>query len=246
MPIELNSDLLSYLVDRGCREGDKLPAIPDLAQTLGISTGKLREQLEVARTMGLVEVKPKTGMRVLAFDFLPMLRANLRFALALDPAAFGEYGALRNHVEAAFWHEAVAGLRAEDIEKLGELVDAAWAKLRGTPIQIPHEEHRQLHLTIYCRLDNRFVRSLLEAYWDAYESVGLNLYTGYRYLEEVWTYHSQMVEAIEAGNPDLGYSALTEHADLLQQHPEIRRSREDSGARGRTMSEQAIRRSDSA
>jgi DNA-binding FadR family transcriptional regulator len=242
--IELNSDLLNYLVESGCQEGDRLPAIPALAETLGISTGKLREQLEVARTMGLVEVKPKTGMRLQRLDFLPMLRSNLLYAMALEPTAFAEYGALRNHIEAAFWHEAVASLGPEDVVRLRRLVESAWRKLRGSPIQIPHEEHRQLHLGIYCRLENMFVKALLEAYWDAYESVGLNLYTDYRYLQQVWTYHDRMVEAIEAGRPDLGHEVLIEHAGLLQQHPEMIRARARLTADQEAAELPEIRRSD--
>jgi DNA-binding FadR family transcriptional regulator len=92
----------------------------------------------------------------------------------------------------------------------------AWAKLRGTPIKIPQLEHRQLHLTIYRRLDNPFVSGILEAYWDAYEAVGLNLYADYHYLEEVWTYHQRMVDAICGGVLADGYQALVEHNDLIR------------------------------
>ena len=53
--------------------------------------------------------------------------------------------------------------------ELTALVEQAWEKLRGTPIHIPQYEHRQLHLSIYQRLDNPFVSGILEAYWDAYE-----------------------------------------------------------------------------
>ena len=92
----------------------------------------------------------------------------------------------------------------------------AWRKLRGTPIQIPQEEHRDLHLTIYKRLDNPFVSGILEAYWEAYEAVGLNLYAGYQYLDEVWSYHQQMVEGILSGDLESGYQALVEHTDLIR------------------------------
>jgi DNA-binding FadR family transcriptional regulator len=87
--------------------------------------------------------------------------------------------------------------------------------LRGTPVQIPQVEHRELHLYIFRRLDNPFVIGILEAYWDAYEEVGLNLYADYEYLEEVWKYHEKMVEAICAGEIEIGFNAFLEHADLL-------------------------------
>jgi DNA-binding GntR family transcriptional regulator len=91
-------------------------------------------------------------------------------------------------------------------------------KLSGSPIQVPHEEHRNLHLLIYRRLENPFVTGILEAYWDAYETVGLNVFAGgYEYLQEVWHYHQEMVESICKGDYKAGYEALIAHTDLLYQ-----------------------------
>ena len=56
---------------------------------------------------------------------------------------------------------------------------------------------------------------ILEAYWDAYEAVGLNMYAGYDYLQQVWDYHQRMVDAIRSGDFETGYQALVEHKDLL-------------------------------
>ncbi|OGO18298.1 MAG: hypothetical protein A2Z14_03800 [Chloroflexi bacterium RBG_16_48_8] len=221
MMTELPSELLVYLARQAYPPGTRLPAIQELSTTLGISTGKLREQLEVARQLGLVEVRPKTGIRTAAFSFSRVIKIGLSFALTLDPKFFFQFGVLRNNVEAAFWYEAVDSLLPQDKERLLDLMERAWAKLRGYPIQIPHEEHRELHLTIYSRLDNPFVVGLLEAYWEAYEAVGLNLYTDYFYLESVWNYHDQMVQAILSGDEEAGYQALVEHTGLIHKRPEI-------------------------
>jgi DNA-binding GntR family transcriptional regulator len=78
-----------------------------------------------------------------------------------------------------------------------------------------------LHLTIYSRLNNPFVTDLLEAYWDAYETVGLNVYSEFEYLERVWSYHQEMVEAILVGDFDRGYHALVEHIGMLHYRPEL-------------------------
>lgn len=225
MAIDLNSELLNHLANGTYREGDRLPSIRELSAQLGISTGKLREQLEVARSLGLVEVRPKTGIRVLPYDFEATLHTGLFYALARDPGNFEPFGMLRNHVEAAYWHEAVALLTPQDLADLETMVASAWEKLRGEPVQIPHVEHRQLHLIIYRRLENPFVLGVLEAYWAAYEAVGLDLYNDYRYLEEVWGYHEKMVHAIAQGDFDSGYEALTEHAALLRRRPNMNRSR---------------------
>jgi DNA-binding FadR family transcriptional regulator len=155
----------------------------------------------------------------------------LLFAISLDQDFFYQFGVLRNHVEASFWHEAVELLEEQDHGDLERLLDQAWEKLRGYPIQIPHDEHRELHLTIYKRLSNPFVVGLLEAYWEAYEAVGLNMYTDYSYLESVWNYHDAMVRSILEGDVNAGYRALIEHTKLLQNRPEIARYSSEDGYR---------------
>jgi len=223
MPVNLPSEFLEYLAKKAYPPGTRLPAIKELSISLGISTGKLREQLEVARQLGLVEVRPKTGIRTLDFSFSFMIKTGLSFALALDPEYFFQFGVLRNNVEASFWYQAIRLLESEDKLYLQDLSERAWSKLRGYPIQIPHDEHRELHLTIFSRLDNPFVVGLLEAYWEAYEAVGLNMYADYSYLESVWNYHDQMIQAILKGDEKAGYQALVEHTGLLHNRPEIGR-----------------------
>ncbi|MFQ5922028.1 MAG: FadR/GntR family transcriptional regulator [Anaerolineales bacterium] len=215
----VRSEFMNFLIELNAEPGTRLPPINELAVMLGISSGKLREQLEVARELGLVDVRPKTGIRVRGFSFFLTVQTGLRFALALDRSYFDEYSRLRNQIEASFWHEAVELLRADDKVYLQELMDSAWTKLEGDPIQIPHDEHRELHLTIYSRLNNAFVLGLLEAYWSAYEAVGLDRYEDYTYLREVWTYHGRMVDAINNAELDKGHKALVEHTALLRTRP---------------------------
>jgi DNA-binding FadR family transcriptional regulator len=211
------SEFLKYLatheeVERG------IPTLKKLSTKLGVSVASLREQLEVARALGLVEVKPRLGTKRRDYSFTPAVRQSLGYALALNDEHFLKFAELRNHVESAFWYQAVQKLTPQDKQELQFLVARAWEKLRGTPIQVPHEEHRNLHLKIYSRLENPFVTGILEAYWEAYESVGLNVFAGgYEYLEEVWRYHQKMVEAICNGKFEAGYQALVKHTDLLYQ-----------------------------
>lgn len=216
----LRSEFMNYLIELNAEPGTRLPPINDLAVILGISSGKLREQLEVARELGLVDVRPKTGIRVRGFSFFPTVQTGLRFALALDRSYFEEYSQLRNQIEASFWREAVELLRADDKVYLQGLMDSAWSKLEGDHIQIPHGEHRELHMAIFSRLNNAFVLGLLEAYWDAYEAVGLDRYEDYTYLHEVWTYHGRIVDAIHNAEFDKGHKALVEHTALLRTRPQ--------------------------
>jgi len=210
-------DLLNFLVSQKMCDNDRIPSLSALSGELNISVARLREQLEAARVIGIVEVKPKTGIRRLPYTFQPAVRQSLAYAIAVDPEYFKPYSDLRNHIEAAYWHQAVRTLKAEDLENLWQLVKRAQAKLRGHPVQIPHSEHRELHLLIYRRLNNPFVTGLLEVYWEAYESIGLDVYTDLDYLDQVWQHHQEMVEAIRMQDFDGGYDILMRHMNLLFQ-----------------------------
>lgn len=226
-PINLDSELLEYMVERGFQPGDRLPSLSDLqsGEHLGVSISKVREQLEVARALGLVEVRSKTGTRMKDYSFTPAVRLSLFFALAQDLRHFEQFSELRNHVEATFWHEACARLEPQDLDALREILNAAKAKLNGNHreghIQIPNREHRAFHLTIFRRLENPFVTGILEAYWDAYEAVELHRYADYDYLQRVWDYHARILDAITAGDFEHARILFVEHTQLIQSQPRM-------------------------
>ena len=101
------SEFLRYLASHEEAAGG-LPSLNELSRELGISVAGLREQLEVARALGLVEVRPRTGTRRLTYSFTPAVMKSLAYALTLDQSNFEKYSELRNHVETAYWDEAVA------------------------------------------------------------------------------------------------------------------------------------------
>jgi DNA-binding FadR family transcriptional regulator len=211
------SVFLRYLVTYAKNGEETLPSLNDLHDELGISVSTLREELQEARSMGLVEVKPRTGIKCLPYSFTPSVTKSLAYAVNVDKKLFREFSDLRNHTEASYWYQAVSSLTPEDINELQDIVKTAQKKLKSDPIQIPHSEHRQLHLTIYRRLGNIFVEGILESYWDIYEAVGLSFYEDQAYLERVWNYHQQMVESIANADFLSGYQALIAHMDLLFQ-----------------------------
>lgn len=210
-----NSELHRYLIERDIKPGGRLPALTQLSQELGLSVGKLREELEVARVLGFVSVRPRTGTRREEYDFYHAVRISLLFGLSTGEATFEQFSLLRQTIEASMWHSAVAQLTAEDLSLLEDIVVEAWSKLRGNPVHIPNGEHRELHLRIFARLDNPFVKALLKAYWDAYAATELTRFADYQYWLDVWTYHERIVQALCVGDLDLGQQLLIEHFKLL-------------------------------
>ena len=215
--INLGSDFLNYIVRHGYQPGDRLPSIQELTSDahLDMSANKVREQLEVARTMGWVEVRSKRGTRIKEYAFTPAVRFSALYALACGER-FEAFASLRNHVEAAYWNEACAKLQAADLELMQSCLDSAYQKLDSRPIHIPNPEHRVFHLTVFKHLENIFVLGILEAYWDLYEEVGVNRYEDYSYLRKVWDYHSRILRLIRTGDFDGARQAFMEHTRLLR------------------------------
>ena len=216
--LEPLSDFIRYLA-RSKENGRALPSLTVLSKELGASVASLREQLAVARALGWVEVKPRTGIRRLPYSFYPTVRHSVSYAIELDETYFMQFASLRNHLEAAYWLEAVQRLADEDKENLKALLAQAMEKLERSPVQIPHREHRKLHLSIYKQLDNTFVTGIFESYWDLYEAMGFDVFADYQYLKHIWQYHERMVASICDGRFQEGFDALIEHKDLLYQRP---------------------------
>jgi DNA-binding FadR family transcriptional regulator len=209
------SKILDYIVENELEPGDRLPALSKLSKELGVSVGKLREDLEVVRQMGVVSVRPRLGIRREVYDFYPPVQASLLFGLSTGDATFRQYSQLRQSIEANMWHQAVVCLTPDDKRDLEELVIQAWDKLKGSRVHIPNGEHRELHLTLFKRLDNPFVDGLLRAYWDAYFETELSRYADYQYWIDVWTYHQRIVQAVCDEKYERGRKLLIEHFQLL-------------------------------
>ncbi len=217
---KLDSDFLHYLVQRHVDPGDKLPSLNEIGDDMGVSVGKLREEVAVARQLGVVSVRPRLGIQREPFDFAKAILPAILFSLATGETNFAQLSRLRRMIESSFWDEAVVRLTVEDRLVLRQLVERAWDKLRGEPIHIPNSEHRQLHLTIFGRLDNPLVQGLLVAYWDAYDASELTRFVRYEYWLDVWSYHEQIVDALCADDFERGRQLLNEHFALLQTEPE--------------------------
>lgn len=227
--IDLDSDLLNYIVQQYVA-GDRLPTINELQldNHLGISVSKVREQLEVARALGIVEVRSKTGTRVKAYDFAPAVRLSLFYALARDIHYFEQFAALRIQVEVAFWNEAVCKLTPDDLAQMRLCIHKAREQLNDRWIRIPHAEHREFHMTIFKHLENPFVQGILNVYWDAYEAVELHRYADYDYLQEVWNYHERILDELYAGHFEAAKAAFIEHTQLLRHQPRIQSLQDDA------------------
>jgi DNA-binding FadR family transcriptional regulator len=209
------STFMQYLASIPAETAMRLPPLSELSGQLGLSVASLREQMEVARMMGLIEVHPRTGIQKRVYTFTDTVMVSLMYAIASGEDAFQAFSDFRKHVEAAYWKEAASLMSEDDLAGLARLVTKATAKLHSQPPQNPLEEHKEFHMCMYRKIQNPYVQGVLEAYWIMYEVTGMAIYTDMQYLEQVWKYHQGMVEALQSGEIDRGYRLFMEHIDLI-------------------------------
>lgn len=210
-------DLLIQKQKASAPDMASLPSIEAISKELGFSTACLREQMELARNLGLIKTQPRKGIEIQDYRFTPAVSRSLYYAVKLDRTYFEQFSDVRNHLEKIYFREAAALLHESDIKSLAQLTLKAQKKLHGMPVQIPHEEHRQYHLLIYQPLQNTFLNGLLEAYWDMYELIGLDVYTDLSYLEKVWNFHERVLEKLEQHDIEKAYQILIDHMQLIYQ-----------------------------
>lgn len=211
------SELLKYLSAIPEDVNGRIPPLAELSQELGISTATLREQLEVARMMGIVEVRPKTGIRKQQYSFRPAVTTSVAYAVSQASTNFAAFSDVRKHLEAAYFIEAAQLLSQNDVMALSQIVNHAQDKMQSSFMQIPNHEHREFHLSIYKNLRNVFVTGMLEAYWDLYRATGLEIYPDVNYLQRIWQYHGLIVDMIRQRDFARGLNVLLEHMDLIKQ-----------------------------
>jgi DNA-binding FadR family transcriptional regulator len=212
----LQSDILRFIVESGYKPGDLLPTIQELSRELGASVPKVRESMELARALGLVEVKPGRGTMVNDYTFVPAATLSALYAIGQDWESFEHLRIFRTAIEVSFWEEAARQLTPDDCADLRRLITVALDRLGRQPIQVPVIEHRTYHLTIFKHLENPFVLGTLEAFWEAYEAFGLHLYADLDYHRKVWKYHRQIVDAIERGDIEESRQLFVEHTGLIR------------------------------
>ncbi len=207
-------DFLIYLA-KNYQVNERIPALNVLSKEIGLSTSSLREQMEVARALGIIDVRPRTGIRKLAYSFRAPVYQSLSYAIEENRDIFAAFADLRFHLEVTYWFEAVSLLTNDDKEQLQDLVKTARMKIMRIPVQNPFQEHRNFHLLIYKHIHNPFLTGILESYWELYEKAGLDVYSSTGYLSKVWDYHHEIVECIVKGEYQTGLIALKEHFNLF-------------------------------
>jgi len=201
------TSLLTYLAEASKNEQD-IPSIAELSQILGVSIASVREQLEVARQLGFVDVKPRKGIQRRPFSLVPLISLGMNYGIYSEAHLLSDYIELRKHLELSYWNDAFDVLKDDQMDYMQFLIDIALRKLQRKPAIIPTEEQSEFHLTLFRPLGNKVLISILEAAWALEENNGGKILADLDDMLSSWRTRQIIVDALREKDKTKGKNAL--------------------------------------
>ncbi|MGH2560532.1 MAG: FadR/GntR family transcriptional regulator [Thermomicrobiales bacterium] len=208
----------AFVLERGFRAGELLPAEADLARALGISRPSLREAMKALQILGVVETRHGAGTFVGHFSLEPLVE-SLTFRILMDRSrtvqTVRELLEIRLVLESTLVQRIAALHTLEQVAELRDLLSRMEDRA-GRGETFP-EEDRAFHEALYRPLANQMVVSLLQAFWDVIALVHHEL--GFESVPPGVTAadHRRILDAIAAGDGAAASVAMAAHFHGIQQ-----------------------------
>jgi DNA-binding FadR family transcriptional regulator len=196
--------------ERNLTPGDSLPTERQIAQTLGVSRGPVREGMGRLRALGLVEARTKAGAR-LTETCPKQLFSEIVPALAQTQAQMVDLVEFREVIEAGAAALASQRRTSKNLAQLVKIVEDGKNLIDNGPDAF-YESDKQFHLTILEGSHNKLlvatgsvIREFVMRASDIIDNVTPEqLYTA---LVDAQTEHEQILRAIQLRNAS-GAAAL--------------------------------------
>lgn len=205
--VQVFRQVRGYIIENNLKPGDLLPTEQAMSEMLGVSRNVLREAIKSMEIMGMLS--SQAGRGTVLHDFnLDFVMQNVIFAAAndVDNTIF-ELLDIRKKLELGYMRQAYATLREEDIRHLRQIMTAIRAHWEKD--HYFHSDDREFHMTLFSRINNRSMLSLMAAIWD----VDANFKTEEKipHLDESIIKHENIVRALEARNEEAFEAAMMAH-----------------------------------
>ncbi|MCL2552531.1 MAG: FCD domain-containing protein [Actinomycetia bacterium] len=203
--------IVDLVVEMDLDPGDPLPPEPELMRTLGVSRNSVREALKGLQALGIVDVRHGYGTYV-GSGALRSLEPGLLFHSRLgvrrdNPRALLDIVEVRALLESGLVRRAARELERADLDRLHEELDALAAD--GDAGRAGHD--RRFHELLYEPLGNVLALQLIALFWDVYRQLEADMAKPRTDHAHVVRQHRQVLEALEARDPDAAAASLAEH-----------------------------------
>jgi DNA-binding FadR family transcriptional regulator len=225
----VQAHLLDLIRQRGMRPGDLLPSERELMAAMSVGRVTIREAMQNLQRMGLIEIRhggrPRVRQPTLE-QVIQDMGETMRHTLTHSGDTFEHFKTARLTFEKEMVRMAAVGRTPDQIQRLRDIVqamDAAKAQREQWRERRDEGRSSDFEYDAFLRLDGDFHKAIASMsgnpvlaalcgalfdwltyfHMDRVRSPGLERLT----IEE----HSRIVDALEAGDPDLAVGRMAEH-----------------------------------
>src|SRR4051794_30607359 len=202
-----HSRLIALLRQDGYTAGDVLPSELLLARDLNMSRQSVRETLAGLQALGVVEARQGARRRLVGFDPGAFGR-NLGLTLPYTAESLEELLEVRRVLEVTYFRRALPAITPRRVRRLRDLTDKMASKADRNETFLDEDE--QFHALLYEGLSNRTLDGILSGFWHYFKAASAPVTTGGDLIGTAKV-HSDLVDAIELGDPDLAAHRLDVH-----------------------------------
>jgi len=222
-PKKLSEEIVSQIKDLigngELKPGQRIPSERELAAFLGVSRPSVREAIMVLEAMGFLESRQGGGTYVRSLTEMSMADPLASMVERRDPRMLHALTEVRMGLET--WSAYLAAKRAEDSEiaQMRELYEVMVDQADGGGWD--PEIDAQFHLTITAATHNTLQVHVLNTIQSLFQTTIMvalgEFYSKEGYIELLLNHHREILEAIEAHDPELARQKMMEHLTLVEE-----------------------------
>ena len=220
--MQVYQEIKDYIRKNGMKPGDKLPTEMEMCRLLGVSRNVLREAIKALEITGLVRSTPGVGSVIQEFN-ADCLFDSLVYNVGTDiDDMLEQFRRMRRVLELGFAQEAFNSITPENVERLGQYVQAMDSIARKNSSSGSEqatfgsrfaEADAAFHRVLYSGLKMPLLNSLLDSFW-AYDK-NYKSPTSHSYMLFTVEKHRKIWQALASGDYNAFRNALEVHYQVV-------------------------------
>ena len=212
---EVYKQIVSLISNGQLKPGDKIPSEREMASELGISRQSIREALNRAEVMGLIEVRQGEGSFILSSVREP-LKPPLTVIIEKEADKIFEFLEIRKLIEGWCAEKAALEATGEELDDMKEILD----KMKQVVSKDKQWEalDLKLHLSIAKAAHNVIAIHIMDAL-----KVNFSLFFKFtksmpssERLDVLWQHHYEIIDALSRKDPKLAKQKVFDHLNFIE------------------------------
>ncbi len=222
----LANHLREQILSGKLAEGVALPVERELASSVGLSRGTVRDALRVLEIEGLVLTRPgRAGGSFVRRPDATTLQRSLNMLVSARGVRFDSLLETRDALEPAAAELAARNRTEADLQRLDEISDQLRRSVGDIPAFLQHNV--EWHVAVVAASHNEIMKIILDSLSRAIlQATDISDFNTPRTMNDTLVVHDRILAAIRNGDPDKAATAMSRHVHgyrvLIEsyEHPE--------------------------